>query len=481
MKKDYNITKRPPVVTVLGHVDHGKTTLLDKIRHTNIAAKESGGITQSIGAWQITLPDNHKLTFIDTPGHAAFSKMRSRGAEVADIAVLVVAADDGVMPQTLESIKHIKEAGIPFLVAITKIDLPNAQPEKVKNQLIEQGVLLENHGGDIVCVEVSAKTGEGIQELLEMITLLAGIHDISADPTGAIEAVVIESSLDPRRGVVASVIVKNGTLMVGDMVEAEGLTAKIRGIFDQYNNPIQSAPPGMPCEVLGFDRIPPVGAVISYGGNTSSQDKTDYLPKNVFAQKGDKKLRVIIKASSQGVLESLVDQLKGKTEVINAGIGEITQSDIEMASAASAFLIGFRVKAAKTIQKTAEESNVKIYLYDVIYELLEDVKRWLQQKEGEEKEKVLGKAEIVAEFPHSRGRIAGCRVVEGAISKKEQSRLLRAGKILGEVYIKNIRRGKQEVESVKQSEEFGVFFEPQLDFKIGDVLECYRPPVRNNN
>lgn len=467
---------RPPIVSVLGHVDHGKTSLLDYIRKTSVAAREAGGITQSIGAFRVTTKNGKKITFIDTPGHEAFSQMRSRGARVADIVILVVAADDGVMPQTQESLGFIKEAEVPFIIAITKIDLPTAQPEKVKTQLAQNGVLLEGRGGDVVALEVSSKTGKGVEDLLEMISLVAELHGVSGDPKASPEAPIIETGLDPQRGPVVRTVVREGTLKIGDMIGAEGISAKVRGLFDENRKPIKEAGPGTPVEILGFSGLPPVGGTI--GLPTEGKVATSKVAKATIQG-----FPVVLKADTAGSLEAIIASLSGKVGILGASIGDIAEGDIVRASTIGAPIVGFNVKVGKDILALAEEEGVRIYTYKIIYELLSDVEKWAREKEELGQEKILGKAQIVAEFPHNKTRIAGCRVISGRVVRSDKLRLVRGSaeradkeEVLGTVFIKSLRRQKEEISKAEAGEEFGVFFEPQLDFKIGDVLESFAPP-----
>ncbi|MBI4033031.1 MAG: GTP-binding protein [Candidatus Blackburnbacteria bacterium] len=477
---------RPPIVSVLGHVDHGKTSLLDYIRKTSVAAREAGGITQSIGAFRVTTKNGKKITFIDTPGHEAFSQMRSRGARVADIVILVVAADDGVMPQTQESLGFIKEAEVPFIIAITKIDLPTAQPEKVKTQLAQNGVLLEGRGGDVVALEVSSKTGKGVEDLLEMISLVAELHGVSGDPKASPEAPIIETGLDPQRGPVVRTVVREGTLKIGDMIGAEGISAKVRGLFDENRKPIKEAGSGTPVEILGFSGLPPVGSVISVPGELqASTPRVAKAPARGWSASGGKiqGFPVVLKADTAGSLEAIIASLSGKVGILGASIGDIAEGDIVRASTIGAPIVGFNVKVGKDILALAEEEGVRIYTYKIIYELLSDVEKWAREKEELGQEKILGKAQIVAEFPHNKTRIAGCRVISGRVVRSDKLRLVRGSaeradkeEVLGTVFIKSLRRQKEEISKAEAGEEFGVFFEPQLDFKIGDVLESFAPP-----
>lgn len=463
---------RPPIVAVLGHVDHGKTTLLDAVRKTNIASGEAGGITQSIGAWQVTTKEGKKITFIDTPGHEAFRAMRSRGAEVADIVVLVVAADDGVMPQTKESLGYIKETKTPFLVAITKIDLATAQPEKVKNQLLKEGILLEGHGGDVVAIEVSAKTGKGINELLEMIVLLAEMNQITGDVNSPLEAPVIEARLDRRKGVVVHVVLRDGSLSIGDTVSAEGIEAKIRGIFDEYGKPAKEVLPGRPAEILGFSEIPPVGSVLRPKGiqirkEAKEGKKTDWESNG---------LPIVIKTDTQGSLEAITKSLGSKVRILFSGIGDISETDIVNASLAQAVVVGFNVRFSKEMERLAQEEGVIVHAYKIIYELLADVDKWIIEKEEMEKEKILGRAQILAEFGQGKEKIAGCRVLEGKLTSSARLRLVRDGEIIAATKPASIKKGKEKIDKVEQNEEFGILFSPQVDFKIGDVIESWQLP-----
>lgn len=465
---------RPPIVAILGHVDHGKTTLLDKIRSSNIAAREAGGITQSIGAWQVDTKEGKKITFIDTPGHEAFQAMRARGAKVADIAVLVVAADDGVMPQTKESIKHIKDAKIPFLVAITKVDLPTAQPEKVKNQLLKEEVLLEGHGGDTVSVEVSGKTGEGLDELLEMILLLAEMAQVEGSVNAPLVAPIIEAKLDRRRGIVVHAIVREGALRVGSEIEAEGFLAKIRGLFDEMGEPLKEALPGMPVEILGFSKLPPVGAVIKeFDEKKEKRGVPEERKKQVTEISG---LSILLKTDTVGSLEAIENQLHEKVSVVFSAVGDITESDVRRALTAGAAIIGFSVRLPKEVAKIAEEEGIRIHIYKVIYEIFQDIEKWIREKKEEAEEKILGRAEILREFPHGKEKIAGCRVLSGKISSTARLRLVRNNEVLGQTRPASIKKNKERVDKVLEGEEFGIVFAPPIDFKVGDVIESWQLP-----
>lgn len=469
MEKQHGNT-RPPIVAVLGHVDHGKTSLLDKIRNTNLAAREAGGITQSIGAWQVKTPRGDKITFIDTPGHEAFAKMRARGAKVADIVILVVAADDGVMPQTAESLQYIKEAKVPFLVAITKVDLPGVSLEKVKTQLVNNGVMLEGLGGDVVAVEVSSVTGQGVEELLEMISLVAQMNDIKGDSGNFLEAPVVETLLDRRRGPVVRAIVRDGTLRTGDIIGADGISGRVRGLFDENRKPRDEATPGMPVEILGFEKLPPTGAVLKsvvkgVEENIVPQEKTIH---------GTKGFPVILKADTAGSLEAIENKLPGTVGVKLSGTGDISESDVLLASITGSVIVGFNVRASKNLLKLTESEKVKIYTYKIIYELLSDIDKWLKEKEDQGQEKILGRAQVVAKFPHDKKNIAGCKILEGRILKSDKLVLIRDNKPVGNVYVKSLKKGKLDVDKAVVGEECGILFDPQLDFTMGDVLESWK-------
>lgn len=471
----------PPVVAVLGHVDHGKTTLLDKIRKSNLASREAGGITQHIGAYQV-IHKGKKITFIDTPGHSAFIKMRARGAEATDLVVLVVAADEGVKPQTLESLKHIKAAKTPYLVAITKADLPNVIVDSVKKDLAENGIQVEGFGGDIVAVPVSAKTGKGIDELLEMVLLLAEMAELKADPKGALEAVVIESKLDRARGPVGTVLVKNGTLRLKDEIVAGKASAKVKAMIDENGKRVKQAGPGKPVEILGFKELPPVGSqVTKIGGKKSLEpDLVKAVTKkepseSVEENQEAKKLRIILKADTAGTLEAILASLPEEVEIIFSGIGDVNDSDVLLASATNSFLLGFNIKIPAQIKKLAQTEGVKIETYKIIYELLEEIeKKALKVLEPTPNEEELGQAKIIAEFGINKEKIAGCQVSQGRIDKGDKLHLRRGKEIIGDCKIKSMKQGKKDVDKAKEGEEFGALLTPPLDFKLGDMLVSFR-------
>lgn len=474
--------ERPPIVTILGHVDHGKTTLLDYIRKANVASREHGGITQHIGAYQAQ--HNGKLiTFIDTPGHAAFEKMRSRGAKVADIAVLVVAIDDGIMPQTVEAIKHIKNAKVPMIVAVNKIDIPGiniqANMEKLKRQLADNEVLIEEYGGDVPIVSLSAKTGEGVDKLLEMILLVAELNELKGDISKEAEVVVIEANLDKFKGPIATLLIRDGTLKKGDTVELNGVRSKVRGMFDYTGKNLDKAGPSTPVEVLGLEQVPPVGEV-------SGQKEEDTEMNNFLSRlKGQdtSKLNLVIKADKQGSLEAIIDALNKFNEkeehvkVISSGTGDITDGDIKIAAATTgSIVIGFNVKMASTASRLAENEGVLVRSYNIIYELIEELEEVVESmlKVGA-LEEVFGTAQIIAEFPYGKNqRIAGCRVLDGQISRGARLRLIRDEKTITEMRIKSLKKVKDEVNRVEKGDECGMMFTEEIPFEVGDLIQSFR-------
>lgn len=477
---------RPPVITILGHVDHGKTTLLSYIRKTDMVVKEHGGITQAIGAYQVEV-GGKLITFIDTPGHAAFEKMRSRGVQVADIAVLVVAVDDGVMPQTVEAIEHIQQVKLPMIVAINKVDLPGVdikvQLEKIKKQLSDRQVLVEEYGGDVPVVAVSAKTGQGVNELLEAINLVAEIHEFKGDLAKEALGVVIESHLDKHKGAMATILVRDGTLKKGDSLIVNGVKGRVRGMFDFSGKAVDEAYPSMPVEVLGWEAVPPVGA-------TSGKEVATIKPQPIKTKSFLEKLKdqqrnvlsIVLKADTQGSLETVESSLEKfnrdecHIKIISTGSGEIVDSDVGLASATGAIVLGFNVAARPTAAKLAETEHVLIKTYNIIYELLEEIEDVVEGmiKPGMVEEMV-GRAQIVAEFPFGRGdRIAGCKVVEGQVVKGSKIRILRGEEVVSETKIKSMKKLKDEVSKVEAGQDCGILFDPQVDFTIGDVVESYK-------
>lgn len=481
------IPGRPPVVTVLGHVDHGKTTLLDYIRKSRVAEKEAGGITQHISSYQIGY-QGRKITFIDTPGHEAFSAMRARGGKVSDIAVLVVAADDGVMPQTRESIAHIKAAGVPFIVAINKIDLPGVNIEKVKKQLAGEGVLVEGYGGDVVAVAVSAKTGQGISDLLEMICLLADLAELKGEKDKNFSGVVVEGRLDKARGPVATLVVKEGTLRVGDPIFTSSASGKVRSLISSDGKLIRDAPPSTPVEVLGFTLVPKVGEVARNISLEPIQQKEEKPLRPSLQEKlakpTESEIRLILKADVNGSLEAItgcLERLKQdakEMKVYYEATGDITEGDVLLAAATGSLIIGFNVGISTAVEKLADEEGVLIRKYELIYELLEELKEGLEAlKESRVEEKIYGEAEVVEVFKTKVGKVAGCRVSNGRISKSDTIALKRDGKKIGESRIVSMKHRETDINQANDGEEFGVVFEKDVPFAKGDTMAAIGPPV----
>ncbi len=477
---------RPPIVTILGHVDHGKTTLLDFIRKAAVAQKEHGGITQAIGAYQVTYEDK-LITFIDTPGHAAFEKMRSRGAQVADIAVLVVAIDDGIMPQTVEAIKHIKKAGVAMVVAVNKIDIPGinkvAQMEKLKKQLSDHEVLIEEYGGDVPIVQLSAKTGEGVDKLLEILQLVAEVNDFKGDPALPAEGVVIESNIDKFKGPIATVIIRNGTLKKNQQIKIAGAASKIRTLVDFTGKQMDEAGPSTPVELLGLEVVPPVGGVLgdsSAAIEAKQEQMLSLLEK--MKQKDQAVLNVVVKADKQGSLEAIEGALEAFNDerevvkVIDKATGDITDKDISLAASTGAIVIGFGVKMVPSATKIAETEGVLVRTYTIIYELIEELEDVV---EGMLKvgalEEIFGTAQIIAQFPFGKTeRIAGCKVLDGTITKGPKVKVVRGEEIIGEGKIKSLKKVRDEVTRVEKGDECGIMFDSEIDFRVGDLIQSFR-------
>lgn len=453
---------RPPIVVILGHVDHGKTSLLDALRKTDVAASEAGGITQSTRAFQVQVADFGPVTFIDTPGHEAFSQMRSRGGHIADIALLIVSGSDGVMPQTKESIATIAAAGIPFIVVATKADLPEFNLDKVKTQLAENGVLVEGFGGDVPQVSVSAKTGKGLDELLEVIQLVTQLHPLTASSDISTEAVVLESSRDAKRGASALVIIKNGTLAMGQSLYIGAKEwGKVKGLTNTSGERVNTAPVSTPVEILGLSEIPPVGSVIS---SLAQADKSSTPAGMDFATKGEG-LRVIFKADVGGSLEAILASLPKDIVVVASSSGDVSESDVLLAQSTKAMIVGFNVKVPTSVAKLAEIDKVKVVTANIIYELLDQMEQLAHPKDTDV---VTGQAQILAEFKIDANRVAGCKCVSGEIKRSD---FVKIGD--KEVRVKSLRIGKNEVDAVKLGQEFGAIFSPAIDFKIGDTITAF--------
>ena len=471
----------------MGHIDHGKTTLLDKIRQTKVQLRESGGITQHIGAYQVSFKtkegDSETVTFIDTPGHAAFAKMRARGAKVTDLVLLIVAADDGVKTQTKESIDHIKSAGVPFIVVINKIDAPNASVDVVKGQLAEIGLVPEDYGGKITTIPVSAKTGEGIEELLEMIVLMGKLENLSADPDGDLEAVVIESCLDCKKGALATVLVKNGTLKVGDDIWVEDQKIRVKALFDDSKKPIKQAGPSFPVEVLGFKQSPAVGTLISCRSYLKEKKEArpvvEPQPFDIFAEK-KKEIPLVIKADVEGTLEAIMVNISNEVKVIDSGVGDVSDSDVFLAQSSGAQIFSFRAKVSAQIEKMASDSGVVIKKYDIIYDLFDEIEgQTLKLMDEKIDQEILGKAKIVSELEFDGKKVAGCKVIEGNIYKREKAYIMRDKEILGDVRITSLKHHREDIVSAGKDQEFGAVLNPNLDIKPGDILVSYKMPRKD--
>jgi translation initiation factor IF-2 len=492
---------RAPVVTVMGHVDHGKTSLLDALRKTDVAAGEAGGITQHIGAYQVTLGSGDRITFLDTPGHAAFTSMRARGAKVTDIVVLVVAADDGVMPQTIEAISHAKAAGVPMIVAINKMDKPEAEPSRVKNELLQHEVVVEDFGGDVMAVEISAKSGMGLDKLEEAILLQAEVLELRANPDRSAEGIIVEAKLDKGRGPVGTVLIERGTLRVGDIIVAGTEWGRVRALINDRGENVQSAGPSQPVEVLGLGGAPEAGDVMSVVENEArAREITDYRQRvrrdkrvgtgnrtsldqmlSQLKEQDKKELPIVVKADVQGSAEAIVQALEklGTDEVtarvIHVGVGGVTESDVTLATASRAPIIGFNVRANTQARDAARQDGVEIRYYSVIYDLVDDIKAALSGMLSPElRETFLGNAEILEIFNISKtGKVAGCRVTEGVVRRGSHVRLIRDDVVIHEGKLSTLKRFKDEVKEVQSGQECGMAFENYQDMRKGDIIECF--------
>jgi translation initiation factor IF-2 len=477
---------RSPIVAILGHVDHGKTTLLDYIRKTSLTENELGGITQKIGAYEIVTHfkdyKTNKITFIDTPGHEAFSLLRARGADVADIALLLIDGKDSVMPQTIESISHIKAAKIPYIVVINKIDLPETNPDKVKNDLLKHEVLVEGKGGNIPVALVSAKTGKGIDELLETILLIANDLNLKYNLDNPVQAYIIETKKD-RRGIVISAIIKEGKIKIGDSLFASGKKLKVRSIFNDKNQSITEAIPSTPFEILGFSQLPEVGSIIQSSDQVKSQTNPDQTGEaktfdlnailNVAPK--EKKLLIIIKTDSQGSLEAIRESIKENKdiEVALQAVGEVNKSDIFLAKATKSIIIGFNVSPSSEAKDIAKQEKIIIKTYQIIYELLDEITEVASLiKEKEEKEKNLkGEAKILATFKIENETIFGVKVTKGKINLNDQIECHRENKLIGKTKLISLKTRAKTISEVKKGQEAGMLFYPILDFRVGDMVK----------
>jgi len=496
-----NLRPRAPVVTVMGHVDHGKTSLLDAMRETDVASGEAGGITQHIGAYQVTTRAGHKITFIDTPGHAAFTDMRARGAKVTDIVILVVAADDGIMPQTVEAISHAKAAGVPIIVAVNKMDLPGADPKRVRNELLQHEVLLEEVGGEVLAVEVSAKKRMNLDKLEEAILLQAELLDLKANPDRAAEGVIIESKVEAGRGSVATVLVQRGTLRVGDVFVAGEEWGRVRALVDAYGNQVAEAGPSVPVEVLGLNATPAAGddfvvvendqrarEISEYRQGQSRKARVQATGRVSLEQmflnigKGEtRRLPIVLKADVHGSVEAISTALRKLStdevavDILHAGVGAINQSDVTLAKASEALIIGFNVRANAQSRELAQREKLEIRYYSIIYNLIDDLRQALSGMLAPTlRENLLGYAEIREVFTITKvGRVAGCMVTEGIVRRGAKVRLLRDNVVIHEGSLSQLKRFKDDVREVKDGMECGMAFANYQDIQVGDFIECF--------
>lgn len=494
-----NLVPRPPVVTILGHVDHGKTTLLDALRHTNVAGGEAGGITQHIGAYQVEL-NGRLITFLDTPGHAAFTAMRARGAQGADIVVLVVAANDGVMPQTREAIAHAKAARVPIIVALNKIDRPDANPDFVKRQLAELALVPDEWGGNTLVVPVSAKQRTGLEDLLEAILLTADSSDIRANPSGKVFGTVVEAQVDRAKGVVATLLVQNGTLEQGDIIVAGNAMGRLRAVFDHRGRKVRKAGPATPAQVMGFSEVPEAGEVFTaFGSERDARAAIEAKKQKARAsetavvkatleelfsrvQAGDQKeLNLIIKADVQGSLEPIINEVKElgtgdiKINILYSETGNVGENDVMLASASKAIIVGFNVAAETPARRLAETEGVSIRLYEIIYRLIEDLEKALKGMLAPTFREVnLGRADVLAVFNVSKiGTIAGCKVVQGEIRRNGRVRVMRNSQQVFEGEIASLKIVRDDVREVRQGFECGIGLKNFSDVQVGDSIVCY--------
>lgn len=498
-----DLENRAPIVTVMGHVDHGKTSLLDALRKANVVEGEAGGITQHIGAYQVESADGHKITIIDTPGHEAFTSMRARGAKVTDIVILVVAADDGVMPQTVEAINHAKAADVPIIVAINKIDKPNANPNKVRTDLLQHDVVVESMSGDVLEVEVSALKGTNLDKLLEAVLLQSEVLELKANPNRSAEGVVIEAKLDRGRGPVGTALIQRGTLKVGDIIVAGSAWGRVRALINDRMEQIEEAGPSVPVEILGFDSAPEAGDQLAVvDSEARAREITQYRHRkrrdaqaagigsglsleqmmSQLKEEGTRELPLLVKADVQGSVEAILAALRklGTDEVqariVHAGVGGITESDISLAAASSAPIIGFNVRANSQAREAAERDGIELRYYSVIYNVVDDIKAAMSGLLSPElRETFLGNAEILEIFDISKvGKVAGCRVSEGKVERGANVRLIRDNVVMHEGKLSTLKRFKDEVKEVMAGQECGMAFENYQDMRAGDVIECFR-------
>lgn len=485
-KDDSNVQNNsyPPVVAVLGHVDHGKTSLLDAIRKTSIAEREHGGITQSIGASKVTIDHegkNRDITFLDTPGHEAFSQMRSRGATVADIGLLIVSSADGLMPQTKESIALLKNASIPFIVVLTKSDLETKNPEKVKQQLLKEEVMIEGYGGDIPIIEVSSRTGTNIHELLDLILLVFDMKTGEKPSRDAVlKAVVIESRLDPKAGAKVSIVIKSGTLAVRDEVFSDDVSGRVRSIMDSKRAMLKSASVGEAVEVLGFESVPAVGSVITKKSETVEAVKpevkeSDSLTRElVYKPKAEEVgISIVLVADTQGSLEAILASFPEDAKVIMKKTGDITEADVLLAKSTGGIVLGFNTRIKPEVVKLSGLEKVLVKNYNVIYEMLDEVADVVEGKKLSMMEQILGTAKIQASFPFNKEIVLGVKILEGRVAKGDKVRIERNEETVGEGKIASLRQGKNQISKLTEGNEAGIIISPSIDFHVGDVVICH--------
>ena len=479
MENKKTSTQYPPVVTVLGHVDHGKTTLLDTIRKTGVAEREHGGITQRIGASSVEVESfdsaqgkhenlKRRITFIDTPGHEAFISMRSHGAKAADIALLVVSSVDGVMPQTQESIKLLKATKTPFIVVLTKSDDPHKNPEKVKKQLAKEEVLLEGYGGDVPSIEVSAREGVQIKELLDLILLVFDLNPPKVSGESEFEGVAIESRLDEKAGAKATLVIKNGTLKVRDEISGESAKCRVRTIINTEGKHINQVSAGEAVEILGFDKVPSVGSVFTKG--LAKPPKTEIIQAPKEAQEGI--ISLVLSAETEGALEAVISSLPTGSKVVLKKTGEITSADVLFAKSTGALVLGFNVKIRPDVLKLAQTEKVLVKNYNLIYEMLSEIKDAIEGKELSMQEEIYGVAKVLARFPYEKTEVMGIAVEDGRVAKGDKVRIVRKDEVLGESRITSLRQGKEQISKVEKGGEAGIILSPFLDFTIGDMVIC---------
>ena len=464
----------PPVVAVLGHVDHGKTTLLDVIRKTGVAKREHGGITQKIGASSVEIDhegSKRRITFIDTPGHEAFVKMRGRGAQAADIGLLIVSCVDGVMPQTKESINLLKSSKIPYIAVLTKSDSEQRNPEKVKQALIKEEVMLEGYGGDIPVIEVSARDNTNIKELLDLILLVSDLHPggVNIDSASPFRAIVIESKQDPKAGPKATIIIKNGKISVRDEITTGDVAGKVRSLISDSGKQVQEASVGDAVEILGFDRVPEVGSVVYKGSEKQGEEKTEKRPlKN---EEGI--ISIILVADTLGSLEAIYSSLPSKINVILKKTGDITTADVLLAKSTGALVLGFNIKIKPDVAKLASTEKVLVKNYTIIYEMLDEIKDVVEGKELSLMEQVYGVAQILASFPYEKTKVMGIKVLKGRVAKGDRVRIERGDQVIGKGHINSVRQAKVSTSRVETGSEAGIVVSSAIDFMIGDMVICH--------